>query len=115
MNRHLISCFYMTTNTVSKFHQNRSRSVKWFLYNSLHIYRELLLSFSQVPQVLSALQVRSVKLMMRPIILFSSLCGWGASVFGEFLDLFELKNYFELIIWFNKYHFYFFCHSNPSK
>ena len=45
MNRHLISCFYMTTNTVSKFHQNRSRSVKWFLYNSLHIYRELLLIY----------------------------------------------------------------------
>ena len=39
-----ISCFYMTTNTVSKFHQNPSRSVKWFLYNSLHIYRELLLN-----------------------------------------------------------------------
>ena len=33
----------MTTNIVSKFHQNPSRSVKWFLYNSLHIYRELLL------------------------------------------------------------------------
>ena len=33
----------MTTNTVSKFHQNPSRSVKWFLYDSLHIYRELLL------------------------------------------------------------------------
>ena len=40
---HLISCFYMITNTVSKFHQNPSWSVKWFLYNSLHIYRELLL------------------------------------------------------------------------
>ena len=36
--------FYMTTNTVSKFHQNPSRSVKWFLYNSLHIYRESLLT-----------------------------------------------------------------------
>ena len=34
----------MTTNTVSKFHQNPSRSVKWFLYNSLHIYRESLLN-----------------------------------------------------------------------
>ena len=34
----------MTTNIVSKFHQNPSRSVKWFLYNSLHIYRELLLT-----------------------------------------------------------------------
>ena len=34
--------FYMTINTVSKFHQNPSRGVKWFLYNSLHIYRESL-------------------------------------------------------------------------
>ena len=34
----------MTTNTVSKFHRNPSRSVKWFLYNSLHIYRESLLN-----------------------------------------------------------------------
>ena len=34
----------MTTNTFSKFHQNPSRSVKWFLYNSLHIYRESLLT-----------------------------------------------------------------------
>ena len=41
----LNSCFYLTTNIVSKFHQNPSRSVKWFLYNSLHIYRELLLTF----------------------------------------------------------------------
>ena len=39
--------FYMTTNTVSKFHQNPSRSVKWFLYNSLHIYRELLLTLNK--------------------------------------------------------------------
>ena len=34
----------MTTNTVGKFNQNPSQSVKWFLYNSLHIYRELLLT-----------------------------------------------------------------------
>ena len=34
--------FNMTTNT-SKFHQNPSLSVKWFLYKSLHIYRESLL------------------------------------------------------------------------
>ena len=38
--------FYMNANAVSKFQQNPSRSVKWFLYNSLHIYRESLLNFS---------------------------------------------------------------------
>ena len=38
--------FLLTTNIVSKFHQNPSRSVKWFLYNSLHIYRESLLTCS---------------------------------------------------------------------
>ena len=32
--------FYMTTNTVSKLHQNQSQSVKWFYYNLLHGYRE---------------------------------------------------------------------------
>ena len=34
--------FNMTTYT-SKFHRNPSLSVKWFLYKSLHIYRESLL------------------------------------------------------------------------
>ena len=40
----------MTTITVSKFHQNPRRSVKWFLHNSLHIYRELLLSHQVLDQ-----------------------------------------------------------------
>ena len=39
--------FYMTTYTVSKVHQNPRRSVKWFLYNLLHGYRESLLTFHQ--------------------------------------------------------------------
>ena len=40
----------MTATTVSKFHQNLSRSVKWCLYNSLHIYRELLLNITLIKQ-----------------------------------------------------------------
>ena len=59
----------MTTYTVSKFHQNPSRSVKWFLYNSLHIYRELLLTngFAQLNTMAARALDKNYLLMAFPL------------------------------------------------